>query len=366
MVFFKDGLNEEELKKEYRRLAKIYHPDISKDPNATEIMKELNEQFDKYFVNQRIREFSWVDTTKAKEQAQKIRRTLLVYLLRDRENPGKFFSIVERRSTGFWFWRETRKIKGITDDSKDWDGFRGGFAYCGYGDPDEFDEVSLKKLPAKLTPASLPEVYWYSKDHWSDGEYTTWYQIQCRFGTYWATAELIGFVFYMKAELPEEFLRIGNLNAREEEMYAAREIKTVFVNERWIPEHKVLQVIKGSDIRFLLYQDCTKDDFYKYHDVDFTPNFAAATKAKEVGDYWWISDPMIFYYASKGIVKFYQSGFDFRRRFGTFDSYALRDNLHLLSIEDAEAIQDFLDEINADYDAHVKSLIKRGKIRIKV
>lgn len=38
--------NEDEIKKAYRTLAKKYHPDVSKDPNATEKFKEIQEAYE--------------------------------------------------------------------------------------------------------------------------------------------------------------------------------------------------------------------------------------------------------------------------------------------------------------------------------
>lgn len=40
----------EELKKEYRALSLIYHPDVSHDPQAEEIMKAINAEYDELFA----------------------------------------------------------------------------------------------------------------------------------------------------------------------------------------------------------------------------------------------------------------------------------------------------------------------------
>ena len=44
-MYFK-GQTIEELKKEYKTLCKKYHPDICKQENATEIMQEINSEYD--------------------------------------------------------------------------------------------------------------------------------------------------------------------------------------------------------------------------------------------------------------------------------------------------------------------------------
>jgi len=368
MQWFRDDLNAEELKKEYRRLAKLHHPDVSNDPDAEEKMKEINHQFDNYFTNQMMREFSWVDTAKARAKAQKVRATLLVYLLRDKYNPGKFYCMVERHYTGWWFWRDISELKAVTTDAKEWENFRGGFAYCSYDQPDLNGEVRLTKLPAKLEPASTPEMYWYNRDHYGDTQWDMYYRIKCRFGTFWATGAEHGkgFVFFVKTTLPKEFLEIGESDPDGEAKYNARSINTVYVSKYWIREHEILETISGVDFCYRLYQECTGEEFAKYHDVDYEPQFLDAVRYKRVDEFWFIQDPVITYYARKGIVNFYCASHNFRMRYGTFNKRNLENNLHLISVEDVELIQDYLDEINKDWDMHVNSMIKKGKIKVKI
>lgn len=49
MKYFKPGLSIEELKREYKSLAKKYHPDVSNDPNAEVVFKEINEEYTAYY-----------------------------------------------------------------------------------------------------------------------------------------------------------------------------------------------------------------------------------------------------------------------------------------------------------------------------
>lgn len=49
MNYFKECVCIEEVKETYRKLCFKYHPDVSKEKNANEIMKEINLQYDKAF-----------------------------------------------------------------------------------------------------------------------------------------------------------------------------------------------------------------------------------------------------------------------------------------------------------------------------
>lgn len=49
MRYFKNINTLEDLKKEYRNLAKMYHPDLNKE-DTTEIMKAINKEYDELFA----------------------------------------------------------------------------------------------------------------------------------------------------------------------------------------------------------------------------------------------------------------------------------------------------------------------------
>ena len=53
-------------------------------------------------------------------------------------------------------------------------------------------------------------------------------------------------------------------------------------------------------------------------------------------------------------------------RYGTFNKRVLENNLHLISIDDVELIQDYLDEINKEWDTRTTGLLKKGKISVKL
>ena len=49
MLYFKNCDCIEELKNQYRELCFKYHPDVSKEANANEIMKKVNSEYDELF-----------------------------------------------------------------------------------------------------------------------------------------------------------------------------------------------------------------------------------------------------------------------------------------------------------------------------
>ncbi|MFT5640684.1 MAG: curved DNA-binding protein CbpA [Cyclobacteriaceae bacterium] len=79
------GTTERDVKKAYRRLAKIYHPDLSKDPNAQEKFIAINEAYNfltkvgptphnetrNYNYNPEVSEYDqWRQQAKAKARAR--------------------------------------------------------------------------------------------------------------------------------------------------------------------------------------------------------------------------------------------------------------------------------------------------------
>lgn len=382
MQYFSDNLTEDELKTEYHKLAKKYHPDLCKDPDAVAIMAEINHQFDEYFTNQKIREFAWVDLDVQRRKARAVRDTLLVYLLRGRNCktdviPGEWYTKVEYRSRRYsydWMFNDyfdrNQYYIGVTPfDSDEWKDFRGGLAYCSYDQPDNEGIVRLTRLPATITPATEEELYWYIKDHFGDDVCDYYQLVKCRFGEFWARTEgNHGFIFFAKAELPKEFLEIGSVDEDGEAKYSARSINTVYVDQYWIREYKIIDDCNGRDFRYRLFQECEYSEFAYTHDIDWEPPFIGSIPCRKLqaDDLYFADNPMIMYFAKKEIIKVYCARANFRARFGTFDSNGLRKNLHLLTIDDAEMLQDFLDKINRDFEKYVRGLVKRGAIQAKI
>lgn len=68
MKYFKNVTCIEELKKQYRNLAKQYHPDMNKDTDTTEAMKAINAEYEQLFAKYKdIHKNADGDTYTAKE-----------------------------------------------------------------------------------------------------------------------------------------------------------------------------------------------------------------------------------------------------------------------------------------------------------
>ena len=132
---------------------------------------------------------------------------------------------------------------------------------------------------------------------------------------------------------------------------------------------EVKETVNGKDFGYIEFQDCSSEDFCKYFDVDYKPEFSQAVECKvinNIGDLSFIDDPIVYHFAKLGIVKFYQSKKNFRMRYGTFDSKVLEHKIHEMSYEDADIVQDYLDKLNNEFNDKVKEMIKKGKIKIIV
>lgn len=382
MKWFKEGLNADELKKAYRDLARQHHPDISKDPDATRIMQEINTEFDEYFTRQTTAQYSWVKTASARYAAKATRKVIIRFLTRDKESKWLFVSSVHKALS--WSWLSI-KFRVIADTRKpEWKDFTGGFAACEVNIPEytsflDLDSTTLdaKRVPAKITPATLEEIYWYLKesDVYRPFDYNSeFYKYDTKFGDIYVRRRFQGYgpdtpYAFMKVEYYDETLVLGEGKpAASKAAYNARLIQEVQVPTGFILHSEQLEKFGNDDIPYHLYQDCCKTDFEYYHDVNTASELTRVITVKPlapkdifIGDY-----PIVEYLAKKGIIKLYASAFNFRVKFGYFDRDALEMNMHMLTIEDAETIQDYLDTINKEFDEHVKSLIKSGKVKIKI
>lgn len=396
MEWFKAGLDEEQLKKEYKKLARQYHPDVSKDPDALVKMQEINYQFDQYYIHQKQFAFAWAGEARARQAAEKVRKATLVRMYWDKELEHYTTRLEYKYNPGhsMWGWYNPGYATYITGHAVDapgeytWENFKGGLAYVGYerNRGEYVEEVNIKRLPATITPASPEEIYWYNKDRWLDSAFDRFIQVDCKFGkgviihldssSYpsWTSSMDISKRYrnvygnlLMKVTLPESFL-IGNPDPVTNAKYEARSIQLVHVRIGSIGRLENLVELTGQDFPYMVFQNCTRAEFERYHDVDVMPKYADHLPLENVSKKWipGCPDPIIEYLRMKGLIRFYCYKHNFRMMFGCFNRREMEQNMELMSIDDAEIVQDFLDSINENFQEEVNKMIKSGRLHLKI
>lgn len=386
MLYFKDGLSREELDKEYKRLARIYHPDMNRDRNTTEEMQAINEEYDKYFTDLRYKEigYNYGDVRRTYEEAASRRNIILAFMRRDKNSNSK---------NHFFGFNDKGRID--SDDSESWNDFHGGFTLGTIDDSDwhGFSNQDISRIDGKIEFPSYEEMYFHQQ---FGGIQTTDIQV--------VNNDITQSAYVYEAEdfthissknygdmwvINSQVMNKEYINIWGEPRIGWRKIKVAFMKANnlimscQIPEkigdYEVLETINGLDFGFIAFQDCTRSEFIQYHDTElaewhyalkFNPMFKnswwSGFEVSRYNDLYWIDDPVVIFYAKRGIVKFYQSEKNFTLKYGIFDMNRVQKNLHLMSIDDVEHVQDFLDQLRNQVDTRVKGMIKKGKLKVNI
>jgi len=148
-TFFTSCKNLVELKKEYRSLAKLYHPDLNKDPKCLEIMKKINLDYEKVFemlknVKMSGEEFINVNNHNVHDFFREVIDALLK------------FQDLEIEICGSWLWvggntkpiKEELKAIGLT-----WRSRKKLWSWCSE------EEVNKKKWKKSLPMEKIRNIY---------------------------------------------------------------------------------------------------------------------------------------------------------------------------------------------------------------
>lgn len=365
-MWFEPGLTKERLAQEYKKLVKRWHPDVNQDnvEEATKNMQEINNEYDQYFVRISYDEtgYNAEDLFDLYKRAREERRIILAFLKRDRE-------------TGGWF-SFNKYGKVVSDSSEAWRNFHGGFALCQLkADVETFHNgfswrtskyvtnQQVSKLSSNIETPTYGDMYFASKwGGFSDvmdisltthgknahvSSYATFSKIHTeKYGDIWiARSARRGYDSYMKVN--------GQV------MSCPFDLNPKF--------YEIIETVSGKDFGFLQFQNCTAEDFTEHFDVFYTPKFSESLNCRRLGkdELYFIDDPIVAHYARTGIVAFYCAERNFRMRYGKFTS-AIFDNIHLLSYDDADYIQDYLDKMNVEFEESIKRMVKSGKIKINI
>ena len=358
-TYFKAGLSKDELTLEYRRLAKQYHPDVCKEPNANEIMQKINIEYDNYFVSiqKDFVGFDWDDLFRQYREARRTRETILGYMRRDRDT-GRWFTFLPE---DYWVSYHLYYEKSLSDDGESWKNFHGGFALV-QENPRQPDGLrTVKRIPARIETPSLADLYFAQL-----GGATTTSNVLSNYVASAAHVNKYDSIRYARTSYGKEFW-IDSVNDKKHLMSVYVKVNGLIMQTdvpASIMKDAHTKTYYARDIGFLGFQDCTLKEFEDTHDVDYKPRFSDALDCKSVADLYWVDDPVVAHFARMGVVKFYSSGSNFRMRYGSFSSDELYMHLMELTIDDAERIQDYLDTINQKFEDDLKLMIHKGRVKI--
>lgn len=374
MGWFDNCSNIEELSTKYKTLAKKYHPDVSKEENADKIMKEINAEYDASYSAIILGKYDIINIAKSyKQQKEKPIEYILAFFMKDKQRGKGYFAYTFERENIFW-WRSKKKIKIVTDDSDTWDNFRGGFAVVSIeydyenGVYDVYRAKNSKIVPE--TPSYVDMYYWIHERNLESSNTTdiikSNIQMDSSYLNDWNSFWFIKTNYY-KTWITKGYLLNGKCNK-----VAYMKVGNIIMSCIYPIDDQYYNIednVKGTEFSYIIFQECTKKEFCNTHDVDYRPMFADALNCEYIrneNDLYWIDNPVVLHYARLGIVKFYQSKINFKLRYGTFDSKVLEENAHELDIDNAEIIQDYLDELNQDFVDKSEAMARKGKINIKI
>lgn len=385
MKWFKPGLTQDELKKAYRDLAKKYHPDVNRDnPDAVKNMQEINEEFDVYFTAQSMprQQYEYKKTSasvykdEVLKHAKYVREIIVEFFVKDK-NTNRFVGHLSKAiELNYWPFSLGYGFSLVSDPkSNSWDGFNGGFTACIVDIPKVESategvflndaELAVMRIPTTVESASLQDLFWYQNPdgaaNWMSQPFARndmYTQYKTRYGNFWIKETENGW----PVSVPPVVIRVSyNKTHRTCAVKCPTEIQ---IDIR--PEN-VIQRVRSEDLPYEAFQECSREEFFRTHDVDVMPKFSDKVSIREIPkDKVSIDDPVVEFFARKGIIRLFESTRNYKFRCGFFDSKVLETSMHMLSIDDAEDIQDYLDEINHDFTNHVKSLIKSGKVSVKI
>lgn len=375
MKWFREGLSKDELTQEYKSLAKKYHPDINKDPSSTRCMQEINAEYDQYFVTMHSIEtgYNADNIWDIYRRAKETREIILAFFRRDKQKGSGFFAF-------------NRHGKISSDDSESWNGFRGGFAVCQLEQTREsflFTEVvtdqKVKRLSYPIEFPTCAEMYFglqYGEFNSASTEIT---DPSIKKGEKASMDDYYTFNHIHSDTYGDMWISTTHEYEWDDRYSRRRSVKKTYAYLKVIDRimccefninpdfYRIEEQIHGYDFGYIAFQNCTREEFRGWYDVDYEPQLAPALDCKLLteDDLYWVDDPVVAHFARNGVVRIYQSKVNFKLRYGTFDRFELETHLHELSEEDAERIQDFLDKINKDFEESSKNMARKGKIHLE-
>lgn len=345
MIYFKSGLNKDELKKEYRELAKKYHPDLHPEiADATVIMQKINDEYDNYFSSFYSFFISYEDVKKEAEKS----RQFILFMVKNKYGKG----VISFEDENDWFGRKLLKI--YSPDYKEWPTAHEGLAICEIINKSDFNKYTVKGNNIEMVLPNYTELsnYFFPP---SKRYFDSYSGLKCK-------------LTYINTEY-------GRLLIKDDE-YNHSYANLLFIMNNRVSEHlisrqifnqvEVLETLTQVDVPFLAFQDCTFEEFKNTHDVDWKSQYDSALQMIKLNDVGFSKSVIFAYMCRIKVISVYSSKLDYTTRYGTFNLNNLLQNLYKFNIDDIEEAQDCLDEMNELFISKVKSKIKKGKLKIVI
>lgn len=352
--WFKDGLTKEALKNAYRELAKTWHPDLHTDNHdaATKSMQEINDEYDTYFTRITFR-----PTASTKREAEESRKQILLFMVKNKRygELGKFVSPSLNNGPYFLFHGKMY----YSNDDKSWNGAHSGLSLCEYAQDAQAEllefEISGSRVPATFELPTFADILDVVRQ---SGTWRLITEVTC-------ASSYTSQISHINTQFGELVILDDSNNSVKIITRCNGSVMTTNTKKKYLGEIEVLEKYSISDIFFIEHTGYSASEFMDMYDVNYKPSFADVIPVKQITQY--LENPTIGYCIRRSIVKVYQSTMNYRMKYGTFTADGLATALDQgMSMDDINEVQDFLDQINKDFDENIKRMIKKGTIKIKI
>lgn len=375
MKYFIDGLTKEQLKREYKALAKKYHPDICKDKNANSIMAAINEEYDSYFaiLTPNI-DSSYQDIFQKKKKENKVgTRTSVVWMFKENGKDRWIYNALSMN--GNWSY-ETY----ISNNDESWKGFNGGPCIVEYNIYLAEIFRSCRRVKDDLLMPNFDQMIDLVYADKRQSSYSENFSLDDILGrnTIFNMNRHHENIFYHVRKDDKEYILIGK--TRNNSGMNSDNVPDLHINDnvvdivfiRTFPvfirnlkasifkDYEIVDVYRPLDFVFLKYTGYRAAEFCNYYTLEAFPEYT------ERVDPDLISDRTVYFYAKRDIVRFRSVKGRQDIRYGYFNVDKLVKNLPNIDMNDIDDIQDYLDKVNAESDEKIRSMVKKGKIHIKI
>ena len=380
MKYFKDGLTREELKKEFRNLSKKYHPDVSNDPEAEEIFKAINKEYEEYssfastnsemadfisFIQREIYEgffngYNNLWNAGKYSNWTPLNAYFIAFLIKDDKQGYRY-----RCNSSTNISRPLEFFINLDTPTDKLQGFQ-----CVYNDPqtimptavivDELkytipsDKAMTEYFMDELKPNDMQ---WYTKETWVE-----WIKRKYSLNIYHAFDGENGECYGTKTDGKsgfEYYATAINTNTNKEQF-----VDVCYMDSDYAKLFKVKETINWFDFPFRYYYGYTLDEFIQNHTVESFPS--QATKYVD-------SDIILKLFKKYGIELTDDDEYLIKAMYIPYHKDVIFCSFNMLELVnegdrikedgvDIEEFQKIIDKINIDSAERLKGLIKKGKV----